>query len=311
MRVCPKCKKTYDDETLNFCLDDGSVLNKSEPAVEEPPPTVMMGETPPTAVNAGFTTEPTQPAWGNPPKYEPHTSSGSKSWIWVLGILGGIILLCGGGVVGLGVIGYFVEEEEPPPLIKDKDPVKEEVPDAKETRQLRKTLDLSLWNIDENQYISASKEGGELILTSQDQYYYVILTSDFTTYDATVKLTLRNPTGRAATLGYGLVIHSDPGEVLAKDYAFLIRSDTKKYRIARHTNQKERNIVGWTRSTAINPGTEENELEVRVNGKDMSFYINGKFVRTEKDFSGYQVGVAGIYTSGSVPIAFSKMEYRK
>lgn len=29
MKACPLCKRTYDDETLNFCLADGSVLSAS------------------------------------------------------------------------------------------------------------------------------------------------------------------------------------------------------------------------------------------------------------------------------------------
>ena len=27
MKACPLCKRTYDDETLNFCLADGSLLS--------------------------------------------------------------------------------------------------------------------------------------------------------------------------------------------------------------------------------------------------------------------------------------------
>ena len=29
MKSCPTCKRNYDDETLNFCLDDGSILTSS------------------------------------------------------------------------------------------------------------------------------------------------------------------------------------------------------------------------------------------------------------------------------------------
>ena len=139
----------------------------------------------------------------------------------------------------------------------------------------------------------------------------MILTKNFQTSNATVTLTLRNTTGEEASLGYGLVIHSDPKNVLSKDYAFLIRSDTQQYRIVRHTNKNESNVVGWTRSNSIKRGTNQNKIEVRTSGKDMEFYINGEFVRTEKDFSNYRGGVAGIYTSGDVPIGFSKIEYRK
>ena len=36
MKLCPQCKKNYDDETLNFCLDDGSVLvSETDPTTQE------------------------------------------------------------------------------------------------------------------------------------------------------------------------------------------------------------------------------------------------------------------------------------
>lgn len=40
MKVCPICDKTYKDDNLNFCLDDGSTL--TELNSNEPPPTVLM-----------------------------------------------------------------------------------------------------------------------------------------------------------------------------------------------------------------------------------------------------------------------------
>ena len=27
MRTCPKCNRQYDDDSLNYCLEDGTVLN--------------------------------------------------------------------------------------------------------------------------------------------------------------------------------------------------------------------------------------------------------------------------------------------
>ncbi len=37
MKICPTCKKTYDDEGLNFCLDDGATLIKKRSAAAKPP----------------------------------------------------------------------------------------------------------------------------------------------------------------------------------------------------------------------------------------------------------------------------------
>jgi hypothetical protein len=50
MKQCPRCKQTYSDENLNFCLEDGELLTVfgyEPPAsryVDEPPPTVMLNE---------------------------------------------------------------------------------------------------------------------------------------------------------------------------------------------------------------------------------------------------------------------------
>jgi len=45
MKVCPRCKKVYSDDTLNFCLDDGELLMIQQPSpggyIEEPPTRVL------------------------------------------------------------------------------------------------------------------------------------------------------------------------------------------------------------------------------------------------------------------------------
>ncbi len=308
MKICPQCNKTYDDETLNFCLDDGSVLNRSTHSV--PAETVVMEAPDLTGARQSLGTQASPQAWDNLPPSQP-ASSGSRSWLWVLGILGAVVFLCGGGFVALLAVGSFIDDEDPPTVsdTSETQPIEEKVP--KDSRITKETVDLSKWDIEENDYVSSKIEDGELVLTSKERYYYVILTKGIKTYDATVKLTLRNTTGGAAPLGYGLVIHSEPVYVLEKDYALLIRSDTRQYRIVRHSQKRERNIVNWTRTSAIKSGSAVNELEARVNGREMSFYINGVFIRTEKDFSTYQDGVAGIYTSGNLPIGFSEIEYKK
>ncbi len=37
MKICPTCKKTYDDDGLNFCLDDGATLLKKRAVARKPP----------------------------------------------------------------------------------------------------------------------------------------------------------------------------------------------------------------------------------------------------------------------------------
>ena len=51
MKQCPRCKQTYTDDNLNFCLEDGELLSGlvSEPPPsryvdDDPPPTMVMNE---------------------------------------------------------------------------------------------------------------------------------------------------------------------------------------------------------------------------------------------------------------------------
>lgn len=70
MKTCPKCKRSYADETLSFCLEDGSILTSShdphetlqlpatrstEPAREEPvlPPTIQSPHAAPPPLYTG------------------------------------------------------------------------------------------------------------------------------------------------------------------------------------------------------------------------------------------------------------------
>ena len=315
MKICPQCQKTYEDQTLNFCLDDGSVLNEMASSSEEPPATVMMSEVPATASNKAFGTQAAeQKSWETAPRYQSSASSGSKSWLWALGILGAVVVICGGGFFGLLAIGVFVGDDEEPPITNtsrtDPKPAGDKQPPTKNTRLRVHSHDFSKWDVKGNSSVSAKYENGELVLTSQRRYYYVLLTKGYKTQNATVKLTLRNTSGSATTLGYGLIFHSD-SQVLTSDYAFLIRSDTQKYRVVRHNNKREIVVINWTKSSAIKKGTQANDLEVRSDGKDTSFYINGEYIRSEANLSGNANSVAGIYTSSNVPIGFSFMEYRK
>ena len=64
MKRCPRCDKTYSDDTLNFCLDDGELLMMQQPDpgsyVEEPPTMVL---------DAARVTDPI--SWAQPPTGQP------------------------------------------------------------------------------------------------------------------------------------------------------------------------------------------------------------------------------------------------
>jgi hypothetical protein len=312
MKICPKCGKTYNDETLNFCLEDGSVLNRADSgAGQEPPPTVMMPQTPITTerppVRTVENTFDSGAAQYTMPKKK------SRTWIWVLVALLAVMVVCGGGFAGLLVLGSLSENEDSPPIAIS-DEGKKDSDKTSDSRSLVSSDDMSDWPrvLSTFSGLDASYTGGELYINTKANFFYVISTGDrFKTWDSSVKVTVRNPSGKATTFGYGLVVHSDAAEVLKQDYGFVIRSDNRKYRVVQHENKKESVVVNWTSTDAIKGGTRSNELEVRCEGEDMQFFINGELVKTVKDYAGYKKGVAGIYTSDDVPIAFSKLELRK
>ena len=82
MKVCPRCDQTFDDESLNFCLTDGTPL-----ATGESQPTVVMPESGPVTVTAA----------AGPVRKK------KKTGLWIgLGLL--LLLI---GVIGLAGLLYF------------------------------------------------------------------------------------------------------------------------------------------------------------------------------------------------------------
>jgi hypothetical protein len=67
MKRCPKCRRDYYDETLLYCLDDGSLL--------------LDGPGPSEAPTAVFPVEHTDEAR---PTARIRTIGGNRSWLWRL-----------------------------------------------------------------------------------------------------------------------------------------------------------------------------------------------------------------------------------
>src|SRR5205823_8281514 len=42
MKRCPSCNRTFEDDWLAFCTEDGTTLVESGPLKQEPPPTVQI-----------------------------------------------------------------------------------------------------------------------------------------------------------------------------------------------------------------------------------------------------------------------------
>ncbi|MFN2501864.1 MAG: hypothetical protein ABR530_07630 [Pyrinomonadaceae bacterium] len=324
MKICPRCQKTYADDNLNFCLEDGSVLTMGSP---EMPPTVVMGEPRVTQPQPQLLGQPTaQPSWNTPQQYsmQPPRKS-SKAWIWVLGILAALVLVCGGGLIGfLALVGSQVDTTSSVATDNNRSNSQTLANRSKTTststststssssRDDLETVDLSSWVREYSAYGNTEFVGNEFVMSAKQRgFYYVLVAPEgYSTDDADTRVTLRNVDNASGNLGYGLIFHSNPTP-LQQDYAFLIDTKRKKYRVVHHGPQKESSVIAWTSSPAINEGSAENTLEARDLTDKIELYINGTMVDTIKNVYGYAGGVAGLYSGDGVKVAFKNLEIRK
>lgn len=319
MKICPKCQKTYTDVNLNFCLNDGAVLTHKGGSVDALPETVFISQPPPTNPNHQFGNQPqtgNQPQIGwNAPQQQQQFSmqpvKKSKSWIWVVGILGFLVLLCGGG----GLLVFFGLKAIDDNIANSNYPSPNVSPTV--SANVIK-YDMSLWKTGVGDYATTTYGSNKFTINvTKPDYYYVVVTAknpttkaEHETQNAITKLTVSNRLAKAVKYGFGLVVHSDTTP-LNQDYAFVIDSENKKYQILHHSFKTEKVLTSWTSSTAIKSGTEDNVLEVRDSGKTMQFYINGQFIKSVDDDDNNTGGIAGIYSSESTPIDFSNLQIEK
>jgi hypothetical protein len=231
MKVCPRCQKTYTDENLNFCLEDGSVLTQASAAAPPATEQVLINQTrmPPPPNQSGA-----QGSWGSAPQQfsmQPPAKKASKTWVWVVGILGLLVLVCGGGFVGFFAWVASQDTGHGNSSMANPSPS----PSATTTTATNSTSGrTSVQSIDMSRWVQDFSVGGnteytdnEFIISSkQKTYYYVLVARDTYAYDeADVSITVRNIDDAASDMGYGLIFHSNPTP-LTQDYAFLI--DTKE-----------------------------------------------------------------------------------
>jgi hypothetical protein len=328
MKICPRCQKTYVDDNLNFCLEDGSVLSQMSQQ-QQPPATVMINEPRVTQPQPQMPSQQgSQPGWNTPQQYsmQPPAKS-SKTWLWVVAILGGVILLCGGGFGALVLIGMNSENNKTD--ITTTNSVKNTPANkssnssfsnsstsnsttSTSTRDDLDTVDLEPWVKEFSAYGNTEFTGGEFIMSSKKKgfYYVLVAPEEYKTEKADTRVTLRNVDNAAGSLGYGLIFHSNPTP-LQQGYAFLIDTKKKKYRVVRHEPSNEKSVITWTNSDAIKEGAAENVLEVRDLPDKVELYINGTMVNSIKNQHGYSGGVPGLYAGDGVKVAFKNLEIRK
>jgi hypothetical protein len=109
MKICQTCNRTYDDDTLSFCLHDGSILipGSGDPQATQripvPPSTEPYASNPVRPAHAQQSPPPTLQspqlqygAWATPQK-----SGNGKMWLAIGGIAAVLLLVIG---VGAGIV---------------------------------------------------------------------------------------------------------------------------------------------------------------------------------------------------------------
>lgn len=312
MKVCPTCRKTYSDDGLNFCLEDGSVLTFAAP---DAPETVRIPHPMATNPNPGSMQQPSlQTSWGQTPQYsiQPQRSS-SRSWLWIVGVIGIVLLLCGGGMVGFFVIAVMNADPANNSVTNSSttEPTPGTTPKSDDRTDVQR-VDLSEWVRETSGFGTTEYTGGEFLMAARQKGYYYVLVApaEYKTESAKTSVTVRNVDDSASSLGYGLIFLSNP-KPLVQGYAFLIDTQRKKYRVVRHEPKKETIVVNWTNSAAIKDGKQENILEADHKNDLIELRINGQSVTSIRNVHGYQGGVAGLYSGDAARIGFKNLEIRR
>jgi len=126
---CPSCNQTYADESLTFCPNDGTPLNREASSSYDPPPGMYPGQQPPGnypppqpgyypgAQQQGGQAPPPgwQPPYGQQQQYAPQygAAAGGKNKLPI--IIGVLALILIGGGIGL----YFLLSKDSAPSTVD------------------------------------------------------------------------------------------------------------------------------------------------------------------------------------------------
>lgn len=93
MKRCPTCNRTFTDEHLSFCIDDGTPL------------VMVQGDDDEELTQVGSGYESKSPPPYQPPSYVPPGGGEQRrSWPWVVGILGVLILALVGFTIAAAVL---------------------------------------------------------------------------------------------------------------------------------------------------------------------------------------------------------------
>ncbi len=113
--------------------------------------------------------------------------------------------------------------------------------------------------------------------------------------------------GAPPAYAYGLVINgSVTNGNMVNGYAFLVETGTGKCAIVSMTGSVQTFIVPARKAPMVKTGNATNNLEVRINGTKMDFYVNQQLAASAEAKS-IVPGRVGFYTSAGGPVAFDNL----
>ena len=329
MKRCPQCNRTYTDDALSFCLDDGSPLvSASAPSSFDPSATVQYPQSRETTPQPTIAYGPGQmpPSSTPPPQWSPMPPMPPQKrsvWPWILGI-GAVLAFMGIGVVILIVVlasmgGNNNNNANTNSNTNSNTRANRNSNATNTNANTRSTLasytdDFSneTWYTGSSQYGRTWYEDDEYHITASKNGYIVMYAPDRPDYyddNATVRATVRSVDGESPDSGYGLLVHGARENNQFRDYGFLIYTgDSPKYAIVQHKNSTESKLVAWTATSTIRTGTTPNQLEVRIRDRRLDFYVNGQFVTSITDSEAFLRGRVGFYSSDTAEVAFDDLE---
>jgi type II secretory pathway pseudopilin PulG len=342
MKRCPQCNRTYTDDGLSFCLDDGSPLTiAGGPPPSDPGATIQYPQARDTSPQPTIAYNPVPvstppppvappPAWS--PMPPPQTQKRSV-WPWLLGV-GAVLVLMGIGVVVLIFVVSRVTTDNNNNRANSNNANNANVKTANRNSNrndntnsndntntsstpttFNDDFSAQTWGVgtwDDGRAWYSDEEYHMRAISGRFIVMYAPEKTPYYTKDATVKVGLRSIDGNPPETGYGLVVHGEKKDDKLEDYGFLIyNGPNPKYKIVLHKGGDQTNLIAWTSSSVIRTGTSPNQLEVRISGPKLDFYINGQFITSITDSANYKTGRAGFYTSDVGEVAFDDLEISK
>lgn len=101
MKICPQCQTRYQDDTLSFCLDDGTPLVAGP---QSDTPTVVLGETETYVARSGYQSPPSEVTRVQSFEHSPPKAGSNTALIVTVTVLSMLLLFA---AIGIGAFLYM------------------------------------------------------------------------------------------------------------------------------------------------------------------------------------------------------------